>query len=149
MTTHAAPWTSRAGVQLRGLCGLERELDVLNIAFMQASSDHKDCSTSELLKNLWCDVSQSCDRGKRYTYNAPCFSTSSCCYSFEKDVVLSGQAQFRALGWGCVPPPVPLELFSNHEARDLSGDAFAVPLATMATLCCYLNPKAPWWSQTQ
>ena len=142
------PWTSRKGLELNGLTDTERVPDVLDIAFQQARVDHALLSEPDLLRNLWCDVSQNCDRGRRYSFDVPCFTTNSLSYSFSKDCTLTGSGQFRALGWGSFPPPAPLDLFSNHEIRDLSGDAFAVPMACTATMCCYLNPFAPSWQQS-
>eukprot|EP00971_Amphidinium_carterae_P197934 3928275-Amphidinium_carterae.3 len=138
MTATQSPWCSRHS--LRGLRATEREKDVIDVAYKQAQRDFpgEDVST-----DLWCDVTQSCDRGTRYTRGpAPCFSTSSVAYSYNQDCVLSGQGQFRALGWHTIPP---LELFSNAECRDLSGDSFSVPMSAMATMVCFLNPYAPWW----
>ena len=55
------PWTEQKSVRLRGLSGTEREKDVLNIAFAQALAHHPDVSAKDLVKGLWCDVSQNCD----------------------------------------------------------------------------------------
>ena len=143
MPATAKPWTKDAS--LRGVPPGERVRDVLDIAFQQATLHHPGMDRKELLKNLWCDISQNCDRGLRYTFAVPCFTTNSVAYSFGQDACLSGAAQFRALGWGSDPPPMPLEYFSNGDARDLSGDAYSVPMASAATMVCFLNPYSPWW----
>ena len=141
-----APWTSRRGVSLRGLTGLPREKDAIDIAFAQAQKASAGVAPLDLAASLFLDVSQNCDRGRnRYDVKVPCLTQSSTVYSYAKDCLISGQSEFALMGWPSHPPPVPLERFSNSECRRLIGDSFSCVLAAVATMAVYVNPEAPWW----
>ena len=103
-------------------------------------------ASKDVLSQLWVDITQNVDRGHRGSREVPSFTTGSLAYSFAHDCTLSGQGQMRLLGWPSRPAALPLELYSNSEARNLSGDAFAVPMACSAMLALFLNERAPWWA---
>ena len=82
-------------MQLRGLTPLARERDAIDVAFAQAAAANPGKTKKEIAKSLFLDVSQNCDRGgNRFVHKVPCVTQSTLVYSYERDVLLSGQAIF-------------------------------------------------------
>ena len=58
-------------------------------------------------------------------------------YSYQKDVLLSGESHVRLAGWPqrwC-----PREIFSDGDLRSLAGDSFSVPVAAVIQCAFYMN----------
>ena len=138
------PWTSQQHVQLRGLPDSERYRDILDIGFAIMQKRFPGRSTSQVAKGLWASPSQCVSRSP-WSYSLATPTTSLEIYSYEKDWVLSGDSMLRLLGWP--ENRFPVEMFSNHELRCLSGESFSIPIVTQLIMAFYLNPFAPWWQE--
>jgi hypothetical protein len=140
---NSKPWTTREGVALRGLPDSERVRDLLDTAFaIQQRINPASSSTEELLRGLMVDVSVAVQR-KPWSTSPPTVTTRSMLYSFEKDVVLSGHAHMRLMGWPA--DRCPAERFSDTDLRALAGESYSVPLSTMLNFTLFCNPWGPWW----
>lgn len=137
------PWTSRAGVHLRGLPDSHRQRDVLDVCFAAAARRRPDLTVSQLVRDLWCNPGQGVQR-LPYSERPPTFSSSCIMYHFGRDVALSGEAHMRLIGWNL--GVAPLEVMTDGDSRSLSADAFSVPIAALMTWAIYQIPSAPWWS---
>ena len=139
-----APWTGRGQVKLRGLSPTERCKDVLDVCFAHACRKMPGASVETLKKGLWANPGQHVDRlPVQWKLFTPTSSTEN--YSFEKDAALAGGAHMRLIGWP--KDACPLEVFSEHELRQLVADSFSVPIAAAISSCFWLNPFAPWWKE--
>ena len=88
------------------------------------------------------NVSQNPDRVKPFS-GLVTFTRNSCFYSYEHDVVVSGHAHMRGLGWPRAMTDS--HRFSDHGMRDLAGDGVSVPVYMVIENCFYNNPFATWW----
>ena len=71
----------------------------------------------------------------------PCLVANSVMYSYEANVVLSGIAHMRVIGW----EEDDCSKLTDGEGRDLAGNAFSILNAALVSACCVANPYAPWW----
>ena len=146
LPSDARPWTSRPGVQLRGLADSERQRGVLDVGFAVHQKRNPGLSAHELTKILWANPSQSLDRMPVTTTPAT-LTTSTELYSFAHDTVLSGEAVLRGMGWP--RGYVPAERFTEAEVRNLAGECYSAPVMAQVAFAYYLNPWAPWWQRQQ
>ncbi len=136
-------WTSQKDVLLRGVPKLGRVPDVLDVAWghqMQKATRLR-MTSSEAKAGFWCNVSQSV---QRKPWGGPgVLTTRSRFYSFEHDFTLDGNDFLRLQGAPMATAPG----FSDHELRDLGGEAFPCPCITAFSFAFYMNPWAPWWHE--
>ena len=145
----ANPWTSRRGIQLRGVPATLRVRQSLDTvwAVAMAQANHK-IPAEKLRENLWVDLSQDIVRmpltpAKR-SRGFPVITTSSIIYSFQEDVTLSGRSNFLLLGHP--PSRTSRQAFSEAKLRDLAGEGFSVPYCALISFIMYSNPHGPWWA---
>ena len=114
----------------------------LDIGFAIMQKRFPGRSTSQVAKGLWASPSQ-CVSQSPWSHSLATPTTSLEIYSYEKDWVLSGDSMLRLLGWP--ENRFPVEIFSNHELRCLSGESFSIPIVTQLIMASY--PFAPWWQE--
>ena len=96
----------------------------------------------DVVKGLWANPGSSVDRlPVQWKLFTPTSSVEN--YSFEKDAAMSAGTLMRLIGWPT--DACPLDVFSEHELRQLVADSFSVPIAAAISTCFWLNPFAPWW----
>ena len=126
---------------MRGIPDSKRQRDLIDVCFGVMANRHPHRSREELIRNLFCNVSQSVDR-LPVTYGLGTIATSTEYYGFEKDAILSGASHLRVLG---LPTDfMPHELFEDHVCRQMGGMGFSVPIAAELTFLFWCNPHAPW-----
>lgn len=64
-------------------------------------------------------------------------------YSYLHDSAMTGASQLR--GMGHKRESMPMFLFDDNVCRNLAGDSFSVPIASLITTAMALNPFASWW----
>ena len=150
MAQNFHPWTGRPSVKLHGLQSgarssgrIEDVLDVVYWSKLRANRKKIGMPEHALVKDAFCDVSQGGERPNFSQPNAPVFTTSSCIYAFEKDVLITGGHQIQAIVWPS--SMVPLSALRDSECKSLSGESFSVPLATLIQAAFVFNPYAPHW----
>jgi len=144
----ATPWTRRGGVQLTGCPSTARVRDLLDVIWAAAMKQSPRFTTSTTLrKGLWSDISQDIERqpmtlAKREK-GMPVFTTSSVMYSFEFDMTLSGTDHLVLLGH----PPARMSraAFSESQMRNLAGEGYSIPCASIITFLLFANPHGQWW----
>ena len=150
------PWTQpRPGERgpgkpkLRGVPASPRMVDCLNICFHAACQKNPHLSRGEVASMLWTNVGTTCDR-LPYSMDGPGSWTHSCTwYGFKGDVVLSGSAKLKLLGWDAAHvDTLGFDDFSKADLHSLAADAFSVPIASTFAYACFLNPWSPYWSHT-
>ena len=139
----SSPWTDSSPTPcLRGLEASARMKDSLNVSFsMERDRLAAGTTTAQIVKDLFCDVSQGIQRKPWKT-----FCASSCPYSYEHDRLVSGYGALRALGFpmACVTP----DAYSARQVRDLAGEAFSLPNMSLVVYALFANPYAPWWARS-
>ena len=96
----------------------------------------------ECAKDVRVDISQNVDRLPVSVGPIPCLTTRSLLYDYSHDCLLSGKMHMRLLGW---PRRFLSGKFSDHALRNLAGDGFSLPIASLMGLGCFLNQHADWW----
>ena len=99
-------------------------------------------SEAELIKDSWIHVSQSVGRLPVTQPQAPCLLSNSLVYSLERDCTLSGMAHMKMIGW---PEEFLPGCCSDAEYRDMAGNAFSCPIATIVSVAMIMQRHAPWW----
>ena len=139
---HDMPWTDFPDVKLAGVGKSARQRDVVDVCFAALRAKNPTASRSQLVKGQWANIGQSIER-LPLSSKPQTLTTRTVLYSYEKNVVLSGAAHLRLLGWG--QGMAPLEVVSEVEARSLAADSFSVPISAQMSFAYYINPYAPWW----
>lgn len=122
LSADAAPWTGKRGVALRGLVGLPRERDILDLAWAKACQDQgKELGDTSAAKGLFCDTSQSFGRSGKQIDHLTTQLTGSRKYSFELDQCLLSCDLLGVLGF----PTRALDGLSEEQARSLVGECVA------------------------
>jgi len=118
-----APWTGRPAVVLQGLQRSPRMLDLIDIAYHMATK-HAMSPVEKFaaVQNLVVDVSQGLKFKPWHFDKLPCLTTSTTCYLFGRDRLLTEAEKFKVLGF----PDVVLSGLSKSATKDLIGDAMAV-----------------------
>ena len=138
----AAPWTSKTSSR-NGLGSLPRQCDVLDIAFMmRPAALPAGSSRADIARGLWANPSQSVVRSP-WTTNLGTGVTTSEFYSFEHDVMLSGHAHMRVMGFPS--DTCPHGMFSETQLSRIGGNCYSVPIVALISSALYLNPHATWW----
>ena len=133
------PWSAKT--QVVGAAALPRARDNLDVCYWKLRSCMPGMSADMVERDSWCHVSQSVERLPCKMGMMPCLVANSLMYSYQENVVLSGIAHMRVIGWeedDCAQ-------LTDAEGRDLAGNAFSIPNATLVSACCVANPYAPWW----
>lgn len=116
------PWSIKPAVALRGVpVHNPRMVDVIDVAYGMAKLALPAATERDLTAALVVDFSQSL-KFKPWSRQAPCFSTSTRLYMFERDRVMVQSEVFRILGFA----DIDLSGLSETNLRDLSGDAMAI-----------------------
>ena len=142
------PWTSKPNVQLRGVPGTPRVLDVLDTVWAIATQQApRAASTGKIAQGLWVDLSQDVQR-QPVTAHARGkglhgMATSSIFYSYSADAVLSGKAHLQLLGH---PLSRMRRRFTESQLRHLAGEGCSVPHAALAPFLMFANPHGQWWA---
>ena len=99
-------------------------------------------SVAQTAANLFINISQNPDRISPVVGLAT-FTRNAMFYSYQYDVVVSGHAHLRALGW----PRAFTDTHRRSDAtmRDLSGDAVSLCVYMSIESVMYHNPFAAWW----
>ena len=101
-------------------------------------------SHEDLITDAWAHISMSVDRVPVSRGLYPCMLSNSVVYSFQKDLIISGQGHMKLMGWP--EAMLPDEPCSDSEYRDLAGNGFSAPIATIIGVACIMNVHAPWWA---
>ena len=146
MSAKLRPWDTVRQVQpkYRGIslkCR-PRVTEMINVCWFKLRSTNTK-SDSRLMRDSFCNVSQSVLRFPVSHGEAPCFTTSSFLYSFEHDQIMSGASHLR--GMGHPRSSMPLARFSDATCRQLSGESFSVPISAVIQTSLSLNPFGSWW----
>ena len=145
MSAAMKPWTKptgRARPKLQGVLVSARCRDVLNIAFWKLRRE-SDEPHEDLVRDAWCNVSQTVSRLPCRRGSLPTFACNSLIYSFQHDQTLTGSTHLRVIGWPL--ESMPGTIFSDSELRNLAGESFSVCLATVLQTAIFLMPEAVWW----
>ena len=137
----ARPWTSRSS--LRGLPQLDRVLDVVDTSFWAAHQARPGVPIAALTRDLWVNVIHSVHMLPFSAGRPGTWTRNGVWYNYGRNTTLSGQGQMQLLGWR--PEDVASKHLSDRELRDLSGDAFSMPVSTIFSTCCFLNPWSVIW----
>ena len=142
-------YTTRPGVQLRGLCHSQRQCEYLDVQYAGVKLANPSMSHKEIITNLWGNPSQSVCRAPKPSseLGVGVITTSTSLYSFERDVVISGEGLVKLHGWD--KHVAPLERFNENECRSLAGDSVSVPIAALMQCAMVYNPYAAWWRGAQ
>ena len=134
-------WTGRADVKLDGVPQAPRVLDVLDCAWAHRLATHpRDATSAQLARGFWANPSQAV---QRRPWGTPgCLTSSAVWYSFEKDTALDAEDCLRIQG---LPTRIQRHGLSEAEAKNLAGEAFSCPVATMFTAAWYYLPWGAWW----
>ena len=141
---YSKPWTTRSDVQLHGIPDIPRVHDLLNACFAFQRRANPSTSTQTLVQDLFVDWSQGVQR-KPWSRGCPrTLTTSTCLYSFEKDVVLSGVNMLQLMGWS-TQRVLCASHASDHQIKVLAGEAYSLPWCTLLHAILYNNPYGEWW----
>lgn len=135
------PWTSRPDVRLRGVHGNQRNLELLDILYMQRAKQlgvSFDNSTA-VAAGLWADMSQ--DIHRQSVHGMRTLTTSSIWYSFEMDRTLQASEYLFLLGYSSVN----LANLSFNKVKDLAGEAMSLPSLAMVLYCTLLGCEIDVW----
>jgi len=120
----AMPWSEMPGVQLRGIQGLPRELDVINLVWARTCAERQlELTDRSGAAGLFCDLSQSVYRARSRDYVATQL-TKSKKYSYELDRCLMACDMLGIMGF----PHDYLDIMSEDQAKSLIGEAVAAPV---------------------
>ena len=148
LAVSSQPWsslhreTSRRPPVYAGCPRVERVQDVINVCWYKLRQKSK-WSSDKLRESSFCNISQCVSRLPCSERCSPCFTSSSVLYSYKHDSVMTGASQLRGMGHG--RETMPMLLFDDNVCRNLAGDSFSVPIASIITTACTLNPFASWW----
>ena len=155
MPPGAAPWAEQSQVKLQSVTpGMKgaRFRDCIDVGFEKSKKlrlkkkrqgESLPSTLEECAKDLRVDISQNVDRLPVSLGLIPCLTTRSLLYDYTNDSLLSGKMHMRFLGW---PRSfLASEKFQDHTLRNLAGEGFSVPIASLMSLGCFLNPYADWW----
>ena len=153
MPLAAKPWTGRPEVKLLGVptgSKGERLRDCIDVGFEKSKKlrakmkgQRPPSTAEECAKDVRVDISQNVDRLPVSVGSIPCLTTRSLLYDYGHDCVLSGKMHMRFLGW---PSSfLATDKFHDHTLRELAGEGFSLPIASLMELGCFLNPHADWW----
>ena len=138
-------WTGRSDKHLTGMGRLDRNLDILDVAWgMRSSKFPPGTPTNEIASGFWANVSQSVETGSWGTPGTLC--QRGMWYSFEKDTTLDGFDHMALQG---VPASSINKLVSSYKLKVMAGEAFSCISISTVLYAYYLNPKAPWWLDSQ
>ena len=136
------PWSANRSLPLPA--SLERCADLVDVSFWKLRVDNPGLPVQVLTRDAWAHVTQSVQRVGATRGSLPCLLANSTFYSYEKNVCLSGAAHLQIMGWDADDCPA-VTVISDHEARDLAGNAFSLPCSALLTAACIANPSGPWW----
>ena len=142
----AKPWTSRK--KLLGVPAGARVRQLLDIVYWKRRISAPGISEEEFIQDCWVHISKSMERLPYQVGSLPCLVAGSQFYSMQFDTTISGRAHMQVIGW----PECYLDDadgLSDHEYRDLAGNAFSVPLAALLSACMIMNRYGPWWSESE
>ena len=137
----SAPWTSREAVKLVGIPGnraSDRMLDVLNVMFSIARNQQPSVPTTELIKGMWANISQSVHRKPMTNGFCGSMARSSLMYSFEHDHLLSGRGAMLAMGHAAQSVSILSDSrISPAQWRDLAGEGYSVPILAVISIALF------------
>ncbi len=136
------PWTGRVAFTAGGSYLTPRQLDVLDCAWASRRTEFPNKNTKQLAQGFWANVSQAVQR-RPWGDMPATLCRGTVLYSFEHDVVLTGFAHLRLLGWPVSTPS--RDQFTSSEVRDMAGEGFSVPIAALILHSAFCLPGAPWW----
>jgi hypothetical protein len=136
----ARPWTSRA--QLCGVAGTQRELDVIDLAWIsQCHRKRARTTDNSVAKGFWVNYSQSAARKPWGPVRT--VTTSNLIYSYELDRRLLPVELLRVLGHGNVD----VDGMDATEVNSIAGEAMAPPCLGVAVYAVVLGAAYPgFWS---
>ena len=135
------PWSGANSLPVPA--SLPRCTDNVDVCFWKLRCDHPGIPLKVLTNDSWCHMTQSVQRLPCIRGKLPCLLANSIFYSFEKNICLSGASHLEIMGWDQDDCP-PLDVISDHEARDLAGNAFSLPCSALVSAAYIANPFAPW-----
>ena len=141
LATRLHPWSAQDPL-LRGVPRSARCRDILDVCWFKKRKA-SSVPNAELKRGLFANLSQCVGRYPVTRGHVACYGPGSVVYSYEKDVVLLGQAQMSLIGWSIARTP--LGLFSDRELRDLSSNSFSLPVCAIIQGVLAFNPRAPWF----
>ena len=136
------PWDSLARRQYAGCPQGARVRDCINVCWFKLRQKSQK-SSKDLAAFSFCNISQCVSRLPCSETCSPCFTSSSVVYSYAHDTVITGACQLRGMGHSRAS--MPMGSFDDGTCRNLAGDSFSVPIASLLTTACALNPFASWW----
>ncbi len=139
MPSGTSPWTSDPHMSLGGVPRSDRVLELINIAYFDATRRVPDADKRSHVEKLKVDISQDVSR-KPWSFNFKTFTTSAEIYSFGMDRVFLEEEKFFMMGF---PKTTRFEGMSSSMLRDLCGDAMALPSVTSVTLSTLLVMRYP------
>ena len=119
-----------------------RVRDCINVCWFKLRQKSQK-SSKDLAASSFCNISQCVSRLPCSETCSPCFTSSSVVYSYAHDTVITGACQLRGMGHSRAS--MPMGSFDDGTCRNLAGDSFSVPIASLLTTACALNPFASWW----
>ena len=128
------PWTDQGG-KCNGVHAA-RGRDVVNLSYAMLL---KNGVAPHMVGSYLVDISQSLNR-KAFGQKVRNLTTSSSLFCFAKDRLLSAQEHFSVLGM----PTVNLSEVSDHQARELAGQAMAAPCIALPLLIVALSLPGVW-----
>ena len=138
-------WTSDPAHKMRGIPRSARYLDAIDVAWgARLMSFPRGTPRATLLADYWVNPSQGI---QRKTFGGPgTLTTSGFWYNFQHDTCLDAYDMMRIHGF---PSLVDCSGLSQHEARDLGGEAFCLPIVTAIIASLYFCPFCDWWFPSQ
>ncbi len=138
-------WSTRAGVQLRGVPKTPRVIDTIDCAWAGRLFHSSPTDTvAALTHNFWVNTSQAVQRRPWSFDHAGVITPRSSWYSFAKDVALDGIDSLRVQG---LPINIETTGLEDEKLCDLAGNGYSCPVIAAALLALYWQPWAVWWQE--
>jgi hypothetical protein len=156
--TGDAKWKDSA-LKVRSALGIHPDARPFTRNHQTLSGIPKSCRVLESLDIAWgarhalqrtlpffCDLNPSIDRGNTFGPTLPCISQKSRIFDFSTKSVVTAPQMLLLLGL----PAWDLELPNVSSTRLFSfvGEMMYAPSVGAIMLAHFLNPLAPWWSQS-